>query len=818
MTKKILLLMSFCLIVFHLAKAQTTTSEPRGPSKPESVGDITNGSFPNAAPAKYTIPVVFHIIKGKDKYFNPTVNQIKETIKQVNKIFRAESEEFKKYIALGKVPLAFKNSWADTEIEFCLAHTDTKGDFTSGIVVIDRSGKTSVENDFSLVTTEKGGSTTWDQKYYMNVYLVDRYLYNEIALNDETGGYNSTYGVVIKGSVDSKVIAHEFGHYFGLAHPFTKDVCGDNDNIGDTPEQGSPTSVLALAKYGIDIIKPGDKWGDCEANGNNYYNMMDYSNVACMFTKGQKDSMQILLNKVYPSLGTSGKCNQGNCVNDKHEPNNSFEDAKLLDPLKQEKIGNVATLGHYFGILCTSYKDEDYFKFKGIKDKKIMVKLYDKIFYDFNLELYKKEGDDYKLVKGSYNVGLGSEYIFIDEKQTGTEEYFVKVIAKDPNAVSNDILANYKYHLYISNNLIKEVESNQNDCSLEPDDNTLAKALPLPIGVDVKGKICYAGDVDYYTFYLPAPLSLVKIIFSSNQDSPNTEETVYNSEGKVMETSFDGVLMEEGFYYIEIKGKTKKDFTPTGYYTINVSSDIAGALDSYNDLQYYCPNYYGEPNNSFFEAEWLVEEGDIGGTNYDAICVPGDQDYFKIQIDNTSDLDLVIYHENGKFGGNDLLPHLFKLTLYAYNQGDQKVVSESSSYINGYLPVKKTYKGLKPDIYYALVEGADEEEYSSDYGYKIDATLTNGGKKIANDLPITLYPNPAKGKATLNIGNILPDTNKKVKITITNQYGKVYREEKRTVENNIVRDLNLTGLPTGNYFIKVEGSNTSYTTHAVIVE
>ena len=99
-------------------------------------------------------------------------------------------------------------------------------------------------------------------------------------------------GVIIRNSQisDYRSLTHEIGHYLNLIHTWgnTNDPampinCGDDDNVGDTP------NTIGHVKCDLNV-------GTCGSPIDNVQNYMEYSFCSNMFTKGQRDRMQIALN------------------------------------------------------------------------------------------------------------------------------------------------------------------------------------------------------------------------------------------------------------------------------------------------------------------------------------------------------------------------------------------------------------------------------------------------------------------------------------------------------------------------------------------
>jgi len=231
------------------------------------------------------IPIVFHIIHNYGPE-NISDAQVYDQLRILNEDFRKLSYD------TASIVNVFKPIAADCEIEFRLATLDPNGNCTTGI---DRIA--------SLLTYNADDNSKldpWPSNQYLNVWVVSdlgssgaaAYAYypgtapagadGVIAIN----GYIGSIGTGTLGR--SRVLTHEIGHCFNLAHVWGSTnnpgvACGD-DGVNDTP------------------ITMG--WLSCNLNGSicnppaleNVQNYMEYSYCCNMFTEGQKTRMMAALN------------------------------------------------------------------------------------------------------------------------------------------------------------------------------------------------------------------------------------------------------------------------------------------------------------------------------------------------------------------------------------------------------------------------------------------------------------------------------------------------------------------------------------------
>ncbi|MBK8556258.1 MAG: hypothetical protein IPL65_11050 [Lewinellaceae bacterium] len=244
-----------------------------------------------------TIPVVFHVL-----YKNAGENLAKATIEEQVRITNAQLA--RRASNYNTTPAPFKQVAADARIQIALARRDPSGRPTDGI---DRQSVTKAVYTQELndaKQSSQGGVDAWDPSRYLNVWVCDitaSWLAAGWVLNGyavfpyETTTPPNLHGVVMNyrniGSGESRggaTFTHELGHFLGLEHIWGNANCGD-DLVGDTPTQaalntGCPTFPKVSACTGNG------------ANGDMFYNYMDYTNCQTMFTQGQARRMWGFLN------------------------------------------------------------------------------------------------------------------------------------------------------------------------------------------------------------------------------------------------------------------------------------------------------------------------------------------------------------------------------------------------------------------------------------------------------------------------------------------------------------------------------------------
>lgn len=228
-------------------------------------------------PAKYVIPVVFHIIH-QGGVENIDDNEIIGLVEQINEDFSLNNRD------TNLIQAPFKDKAVDCQIEFRLAKIDENGNCTNGITRTF-SGKTEGVRDF-------GGNNVktlirWNQEMYLNIWVVKSILSSGegitlgYAYYPGQGGRND--GIVMRyDQMNNNTLTHEIGHYLNLAHTFDSG-CFGGDEVNDTPP-------VAEANFGCPKGKNSCR-NDSPDLIDQIENYMDYSDCSAMFTNGQKVRM-----------------------------------------------------------------------------------------------------------------------------------------------------------------------------------------------------------------------------------------------------------------------------------------------------------------------------------------------------------------------------------------------------------------------------------------------------------------------------------------------------------------------------------------------
>ena len=235
------------------------------------------------------IPVVVHVVYNTAAQ-NISDAQIKSQIAALNRDFRKQNSD------TVNTPDRFKTFAADVAIEFVLATADPMGRATNGIV----RKQTSVRGwqmDDKIKSSKWGGADGWNPNSYLNIWVCN--LSQALGYSSLPGSEAALDGVVINptafGTIGTnapynmgRTAVHEVGHWLGLKHIWCDAACGD-DNVGDTPKQGSYTTGTPTRFRSSCSNAP---------LGDMYMNYMDFTDdkVMNLFTHGQKDRMRALFN------------------------------------------------------------------------------------------------------------------------------------------------------------------------------------------------------------------------------------------------------------------------------------------------------------------------------------------------------------------------------------------------------------------------------------------------------------------------------------------------------------------------------------------
>lgn len=230
------------------------------------------------------IPTVVHIIHNYGPE-NISDSRVADAIRFLNEDFMGTSPDLTDVIA-PFVPIV-----NNPQFEFRLATLDPSGNCTNGI--------TRTVSTLTYDADDASKLVSWPRNKYYNIWVVFN-IYSDTpgavtagysyfpsgwtpsAVDGTIIGYN--YMGVTGSNFAKRVLSHETGHWFNLAHTFgnvqvDQGDCSGTDNVSDTPKTPGSFSTCNLNR------------NDCSGAQANVQNIMDYSSCTNMFTTGQSTRM-----------------------------------------------------------------------------------------------------------------------------------------------------------------------------------------------------------------------------------------------------------------------------------------------------------------------------------------------------------------------------------------------------------------------------------------------------------------------------------------------------------------------------------------------
>ncbi|MDA3614855.1 M43 family zinc metalloprotease [Polluticaenibacter yanchengensis] len=258
--------------------------------------------------AIYEIPVVVHVIHTGQPIgtlYNPTDEQIIETIKYINEVYAGTAA-------------GMSGGAGEMNLRFVLAKRDPNCNPTSGINRYNAGDnptyvQSGVRNSTSSGLTDATlkSLVRWNRTNYYNIYVV-----NKIDAKDGTSGTfvagyayyptnadNPQDGTIMLASQfkrGDKTLPHELGHAFNLAHPFSgsnvNTQCPANTNCltqGDYVCDTDPVSYN-ISSAGVNDFSCRTGTNPCTQTpytDNTEANFMGYTTCYKLFTPGQRERL-----------------------------------------------------------------------------------------------------------------------------------------------------------------------------------------------------------------------------------------------------------------------------------------------------------------------------------------------------------------------------------------------------------------------------------------------------------------------------------------------------------------------------------------------
>ncbi|TXC76036.1 M43 family zinc metalloprotease [Luteibaculum oceani] len=224
-----------------------------------------------------TIPVVVHV------FHTGGAGNISES--QVASAINVLNEDFQKLDGT-----AGYGEGVNTLVQFKLAKIDPNGNCTNGIIRINST----LANHQSYQRGLLKDVSAWDNKKYLNIYVVKSIAGSVAGYASFPGGPDAEDGIVVQNNFfgrsgtaagsTGRTTTHEVGHWLGLYHTFQNgcdgDPCTGGDYVCDTPPQSEPNYEC------IDLNTCSNDDPDVMDQKENY---MNYTPGSCqnMFTAGQ---------------------------------------------------------------------------------------------------------------------------------------------------------------------------------------------------------------------------------------------------------------------------------------------------------------------------------------------------------------------------------------------------------------------------------------------------------------------------------------------------------------------------------------------------
>ena len=274
-----------------------------------------------------TIPVVFHILhQGGAENINDNI--VYQALAEVNAIHgkhNSDTTGIDPYFQ----PIAGRNNYF-----FKLATKDPNGNCTNGIIH-HLDPNTDWSQQAPAYSYSGTGAGKWNPTKYLNIYIV-RMICQSAAPCSQSGGIvvgytyipgtfgaGSSYDAIVYNyqfltGTNARSLAHEIGHWMGLAHTF-----GSTNSPGTCMSGGASDDFLANGTPGTGVTDdtpktpgafstcPPSTPNSCDvSNYANVQNIMDYSSCPKNFTEGQCKRMHNVM-----GLATAGRNNVCSAAN-----------------------------------------------------------------------------------------------------------------------------------------------------------------------------------------------------------------------------------------------------------------------------------------------------------------------------------------------------------------------------------------------------------------------------------------------------------------------------------------------------------------------
>ena len=734
------------------------------------------------------IPVVVHVIHDLGVE-NISDASIQGALDVLNANINGQGANF-----LSKTPDVFAAVRGDAKVEFRLAKIDPLGNPTTGINRV-RSTLTDQPDPANGVKA----LSYWNSYQYFNIWTVKKFLLQDDG-NTMLGyaqfpnsGRMSTDGVVLLSSqmVSGGTLTHEVGHWLGLRHTWGDAVCGD-DGVKDTPPARDPNFGVNLSDFPYHVgnigIGAGCLGDSMNWAGEMFVNYMDYSSDpdVTMFTIDQNAIMNTTLDGSYDeSTGVSGIGFREYMWSTENVANTGTGDGFKVPTCTQE-ASFVVTTG------ASSLCQGEALIFKGNKTM-FGTGNVSSFVWDFGDGTSDNSGNN--LVSNTYN-SVGSFDVTLTIVYNETTE------ARASSLADLDITTASSYDSIVENLIVQGTQAEL---------NALGATNIIEITLDSLGLYWGINDSSYFRGYLE------KVTYVAYYQNTCTS-SVTNDD------------------FVTVNAPTASSNGSSYSYSFENASELNGdwVLSQSTNIESQW-NFNAGSNTA-----WKWESG-TAADGSSSIKVDGDEMLFGVSTEIISKAyDLSAFTTPAiKFSWSGASLNTFPVNTLAVTYSDNcgeswkslgaigaVEASNAGLYTTKFKPNSSEWKDtvmtktqLKDSNirfkFEYVVNGSSNNFYLDHIQIGEQASLMIA--ENTTSLKLSVFPNPAKGNATIVLDNV---ADKNVAVTLVNILGaEVSKLFSATVVSNYQEiSADLTGLEKGIYFVKVVSNGDVIMTDKLIVE
>lgn len=734
------------------------------------------------------IPVVVHVIHDLGVE-NISDASIQGALDVLNANINGQGANF-----LSKTPDVFAAVRGDAKVEFRLAKIDPLGNPTTGINRV-RSTLTDQPDPANGVKA----LSYWNSYQYFNIWTVKKFLPQDDGntllgyAQFPNSGRMSTDGVVLLSSqmVSGGTLTHEVGHWLGLRHTWGDAVCGD-DGVKDTPPARDPNFGVNLSDFPYHVgnigIGAGCLGDSMNWAGEMFVNYMDYSSDpdVTMFTIDQNAIMNTTLDGSYDeSTGVSGIGFREYMWSNENIEATGTSDA-FKGPICTQQASFVETTGAYS--ICQLAKPI----FKGNKTM-FGTGNVSSFVWDFGDGTSDNSGNN--LVSHTYN-SVGSFDVTLTIVYNETTE------ARASSLADLDIATASSYDSIVENLIVQGTQSELNN---------LGATNIIEITLDSLGLYWGINDSSYFRGYLE------KVTYVAYYQNTCTSSVTKDD-------------------FVTVNAPTASSNGSSYSYSFENASELNGdwVLSQSTNIESQW-NFNAGSNTA-----WKWESG-TAADGSSSIKVDGDEMLFGVSTEIISKAyDLSAFTTPAiKFSWSGASLNTFPVNTLAVTYSDNCgeswkslgtigaiEASNAGLYTTKFKPNSSEWKDtvmtktqLKDSNirfkFEYVVNGSSNNFYLDHIQIGEQASLMIA--ENTTSLKLSVFPNPAKGNATIVLDNV---ADKNVAVTLVNILGaEVSKLFSATVVSNYQEiSADLTGLEKGIYFVKVVSNGDVIMTDKLIVE